>query len=190
MNYLEKKTSKIKKVWKQVALLGVWIGTITGSILIPLPEWGDGVQHSSQIKFILFISTVVAGFSLILFYKLKNKLSCLIISISVFIILIGSYYYYNHNITCRTMKYSDSIIVIGSELKDPNHYKSLKEQYYIDDDKILMTVGGDPTRIWTERSIRRNKGILIFLLSINYCVFAIFLVSFTSTINLYTSKNE
>jgi hypothetical protein len=189
MNYIENKANSIQKIWKHIAAIGAWIGTVAGSILIPLPEWGDNVQHSSQIKFILFIATVIAGFSLVLTYNLKNKLAWMIISISFFFILIGSYYMYNQNIDKRTMKYYDSTIVIGDELKDPHNFESKKEQLNLDKNELLKTVGGDPTKLWTEQSINKNKDILVVILALNYCLFAIFLVSFINTVTLYTSKN-
>jgi hypothetical protein len=187
MSYIDTKIKSIKKVWKKFTAFGAWIGAIAASLLIPLPGWGDSVQHSSQIRFIIFIATVIAGFTLLLTYTIKNKLIWLVISVLVFILLMVAHKLYNQNIDKRTMKYVDSSVVIGDELKDSVHFEATLDLLHLDKDEILMTVGGDASIIWTEKSIGKNKNRLIFLLVMNYCLLAIFLVSFTNTVTLYTS---
>ncbi|WP_405296808.1 hypothetical protein [Algibacter sp. Ld11] len=190
MNTIQKKINLLQNSWNQIAALGAWLGTIAGAILIPLPEWGDSDQYSSQIKFILFISTVIAGFILILTYYFKKKRTWLIISISLLFSLICSYCLYSENIDKRTMKYYNSTIVIGNKLKEPNKLESKMKILNIDKSELLKAVGGNASKIWTDQSIKTNKNYLIFLLAFNYCLFAIFLVSFTNMIKLYTSINE
>ncbi|MBD0824460.1 hypothetical protein [Aestuariibaculum marinum] len=190
MSYIEVKGDLFQKIWKNIVSVGTWVGVVAGSILMPLPEWGDNTEHSSQIKFILFIATVISGFILVLTYNLKNRITWMLISLLVFLCLICSYFYYNHRINESTLKYYESTIVVGFELIDSDSFVSRKEILNLEKDDLLKAVGGNPSLIWTESSINRNKNILISLLTLNYCLFAVFLVSFTNTVSLYTLGHD
>ena len=189
MSYIIKKISSIQKNWKQLAVFGAWIGTIAGSLILPLPDWGSGEEYISQTRFILFIATVVAGFILILTFKKRNKTLWIWFSSIIFILLILSFYLYNDKRNTFTLPYYNKTVLIGSDFRNNFERKRKSTGVELDDRELLKYVGGDASQIWTTESIKRNRNELIIYLTISYSLLAVFIVGFMNAIMLNTSKN-
>jgi len=190
MNYITDKAKNIQSVWKQLALLGSWLGAIAGSFLLPLPDWDSSEQLTSNTRFILFIATVIAGYILLLTYKVKNKNIWLYVSVITFILFIGSFYLYNIKRETHTLPYYGTSKVIGSITLDDFKVKIKSCNFEKNDKDLLKCVQGDATYLWTKESIYSNRNELILYLTLSYSLLSIFMISFINAIILNTSKNE
>lgn len=190
MTYIADTIEKIQVIWKQLTLVGIWLGTIAGSFLLPLPEWDSVDQQDSKTRLILFISTVVAGFMLILIYNYKRKNVWLWISGFAFFLFLTSFYCYDFKRETNTLPYYNSTKVIGNVILKDFDLK-IKACGLADYDKdLLKCVWGDAAKLWTRESIDSNRNELIVFLTFSYVLLSIFMISFMNTIILYTSKNE
>ncbi len=190
MNPVEDKIKSFQGIWKQLSLLGVWLGTIAGTFLLPLPDWNSEEQNTSHTRFILFIATVVAGFILILIFKYKKKLFWLLSSLITFVLLIFSFYTYTDKRESNTLIYDEKATIIGDVPQKDFHKIRKKYKLGPKDTELLLYVGGETTRLWTHESIKKNRNELIFFLTVSYCLLAIFMMSFLNVIIIYTAKNE
>ena len=190
MTTLSDKVNKIQAIWKQLALLGAWLGTIAGSFLLPLPDWGYEEQHTSHTRFILFIATILAGFMLLLTYKNKNKKSWIWIALVTCLLFIASFVVYNLKRDANTLPFYGTTKVIGSVPFNDFEKKCKALGIKTTDRELLKYVGGDVEQLWTKESINNNRNELILYLAISYCLLAVFMISFINTIILYTPKNE
>lgn len=190
MNNIASKVKNIQSVWKQLTLIGAWLGTIAGSFLLPLPDWDSNNQQDSNTRFILFISTVIAGFALLLTYKYKSKNTWLWISGITFVLFIGSFYFYNSKRETNTLPYYGTTKVVGSI--PLNDFEKKIKLYGLEkeDKELLKYVGGDSGKLWTKKSIKANRNELILCLTLSYSLLAIFMISFMNVFILYSSKNE
>nr|WP_315200977.1 hypothetical protein [uncultured Flavobacterium sp.] len=190
MSYISDKIKNIQDVWKQLTLFGIWFGTIAGSFLLPLPEWDSVDQQDSKTRLILFISTVVAGFMLILTYNYKRKNLWLWISGVTFFFFLTSFYTYDNKRETNTLPYYQSTKVVGNIVRKDFKIKIKACGLEEGDKDLLKCVWGDATKLWTRESIDYNRNELIIFIILSYVLLTVFMISFINTIILYTSKNE
>lgn len=190
MNSLTRRIKQIQSTWKKLAIFGAWICTMAGVFILPLPSWGGGQQQDSFMHFIMFLSTAIAGFTLILTYKKKSKRYWIWVSVLALILFLCSFYFYSFQREIKTLGYDGADVIIGSVLQDGAQEKLEKFNLKEDDDELLKY--GDPTKIWTKASISKNRWQLIAYLSLCYCLLAVFIISFTNALILNTtnSRNE
>lgn len=190
MNYITDTIRKIQAVWKQLTLVGTWLASIAGTFLLPLPSWDSEEQQISKTRFIIFISTVIAGFSLLMTYKLNNKNAWLFTAVLTFVLFIGTFFLYDVKRETNTLPYNGATKVVGNVTRE-NFEETLKELGLRKDDKeLLKYVGGDASKLWTNDSIDRNRNELILYLTLSYCMLAVFMISFINTIIIFTSRDE
>ncbi|RZK40925.1 MAG: hypothetical protein EOO90_13230 [Pedobacter sp.] len=184
---------RLQGAWKQLSLLAIWITTIAGSFILPLPLWAAEDEHKSYTQFILFIATVVAGF--MLFFTGKNKRAkwWLRTSIITFVLFIASYFTYTYIRDEFTMPYNNTAVVIGKiKVEDYDKQLNALEKRIgrkINRRELLMFVGGDATRLWTEESIASSKWKLILSLTFCYSLFSVFLICFLNLLILKPVKS-
>lgn len=190
MSYITNKIKNIQAVWKEMTLFGIWLGTIAGSFLLPLPEWDSVDQQDSKTRLILFITTIVAGFMLMLTYNYKTKKMWLWISAATFFLFLASFYTYDIKRETNTLPYYQSTKVIGSIAR--KDFKSRITACGLEegDKDLLKCVWGDAAKLWTRQSIDHNRNELIVFLILSYVLLSVFMIGFINTIILYTSKNE
>lgn len=186
---LKEKVVQIKSVWKQLALLGVWIAAIASSFLLPLPDWDSEEQTTSKTRFILFISTVIAGFILLLTFKYKQKKTWIYISVTFLILFIISYYLYDIKRENNTLPYYETTKVIGYETLKDFDGTSKRLGVSSNDRDLLKYVAGDATRLWTKESIERNRNELVFYLTLSYCLLSVFMIAFINLFLITTPRN-
>jgi hypothetical protein len=189
MNYIDR-IKQIQSIWKELVLFGSWLGAIAGSFIFPLPDWDSIDQRTYNTRFILFITTIIAGFILLMTYKFKSKKIWLWVSVTTFILLIISYYLYNIKMEANTLPYYGTTKVVGSiPLHDfENKIKLCGLEKY--DKNILKCVWGNARDLWTKDSIDSNKNELILYFTLSYSLLAIFIISFINMIIIYSSNNE
>lgn len=190
MNYIADKLNNIQAVWKQLALFGSWLVVVAGSFLLPLPDWDSSEQHASNTRFILFITTVISGFTLLLTYEFRNKKFWVFISGITFILFCISYYVYDIKREAYTLPYYGKTKVVGSIALHDFENKIKLCGLEKNDKELLKCVWGNPSQLWTKDSIDSNRSQLKLFLTISYCLIAIFLISFTNLLILTSSKNE
>ncbi|OAN61659.1 hypothetical protein A8B79_04325 [Balneola sp. EhC07] len=190
MNLLQKKIESIQGIWKQLTLFGTWIASVTGSFFLPLPEWGVEDENTSQMHFIFFMATVIAGFILILTFRLRNGKIWLSISVISLLLLITFFYSYSWKRSASTLPYYETTVVIGNEYKVGIEERREALGTDIDDETLLKFVAGKTNIIWTRESISRNRWTLISLLTLSYCIASVFIISFVNTIIIYISNEE
>lgn len=188
MTILSDKINTIQATWKQLTLLGAWLGAIAGSFLLPLPDWGSEEQHTSQTRFILFIATILAGFMLLFTFKDKSKKRWLFIASFTCILFITTFVIYNQKRDANTLPYASTTKVIGSTPFSDFEKKCKALGIKTSDKELLKYVGGDAEQLWTKESINSNRNELILYLAISYCLLSIFMISFINTIILNTAQ--
>lgn len=186
MSFLDDKIKSFQAAWKQLTLIGTWIGTVAGSFLLPLPDWGSDSQHISKTRFILFIATVLAGFMLVLTNKYKHPKGWLLIAGITFLLFVASFILYNVSRENNTRAYYGTSKVIG-RITNPDYVKGCKERGIDPADKdILKYAGGDSDNLWPKDEIQHNRNMLIALLTLAYCLLTVFMISFIHAILLNT----
>jgi hypothetical protein len=180
------KLKKMQALWKELSLAGIWIATIAGSFLLPLPDWASNDEKESYSKYIVFIATALAGFVLALTFKLKSKRFWCYLVFGAFVTFNASFFLYMQLHRSSTSAYGDvngtRRIVIGTDtVVGFASNKKLMEKHLgfgVKDTELLNYVGGNAAIIWTDESIESNKFKLIFSLLLAYAALAIFLISF------------
>jgi len=184
---------EMQAVWKKLTLAGVWIISIGSAFLLPLPEWGYGVEQQSYTKFILFIVTVIAGFMLLLTKRIKSKPSWLWLSIITFVLFIGAFFNYSFLRENLTLPYNGHQEIIG-EVKVPDYDRRMNSLektlgHTIKSDELLKYGGGKPNLFFTEKSISESRKMLIVMLALAHIITVIFVMSFLNMLLIYL-KNE
>ena len=196
---VNERMNKIRGAWKELTLVGTWIATIAGSFLLPLPDWAAADETESYSHFILFLSTVLAGFVLLLAFRLTSKKTWTYISVCTLLLFICSFFLYSFVRSSTTLPYRESPRVISHRVigtvPNPNfqdQLKNLEKQkgFSIPKKDLLMYVGGDPYILWTEQSIQTNKWKLIFSLLFAYASLSVFLIAFMNLLLLFKSNED
>ncbi len=183
--------TRLKEAWKEIALLGIWITSITGTFIIPLPSWHSTDENTDFLmKFGLFIATVLAGF--LILFSLKNKLIkiWMRLSITFLVFFIGSYTSYHFYRAAKTLPYVEKDIVIGNERITNNPFEAFEASHGFlpNKKKQMMILLGDPEKVWTQKSIMHNRILLMLLLFLCYLFSAGFMISFCNLIILSKEK--
>ncbi|WP_340200012.1 hypothetical protein [Ascidiimonas sp. W6] len=183
--------SRLKDIWKEITLLSIWIASVAGAFIIPLPAWYSADENTSFLmKFVVFIATALAGF--LILYSLKNKVigTWMRLSIEFILLFIGVYATYNFAREAKTLPYLDKDIVIGDEMIANDPFEAFKESHGFlpNRNEQMMIVLGDPEKAWTKKSIMSNRIQLIALLFLCYLFSAGFIISFCNLVILYKEK--
>lgn len=189
MSLLEDQTSKIKKHWGKIVSFGAWIVSIATSFLLPLPDWGNDSSQEAHMHFILFCTTAISGFMLILTFVVKSRKKWTAISITAFLLLVINFLTYSSMRERYTLPYDGSRVVIGNELKKGSREKMNMLDTHERDPELLKFVSGDANKIWTEESVEDNRWTLIVFLSLSYFLLSAFVISFSNLLILFT-RNE
>lgn len=198
---LSKFISDIQKRWKVLMAFGIWIGTIAGSFILPMPIWAvdDSInQEYTNFGNLLTITTVITGgFCFFCVFKYsaakyyKKWMYASIISLILFIVSFSTYYYMR---TEYTLPWDKENVVIGTVFKPnaPEIWKALESQYgfEIPETQILDYVGGNAYIIWEREGIRRHTAMLMIMLVTTYSVFSLFIVLFTNFILVSTTSKK
>lgn len=183
--------SRLKEVWKEVALLSTWVVAVTSAFIIPLPSWNSTEDSTASfMKFGVFVATVLAGF--LILYSLKNKLIKVWMRFSVLflVLFVGCYITYHFLRETNTLPYLEKDIVIGSESLEKDPFQSFKESHGFlppRKDRMLIILG-EPEKAWTQQSIGWNRIQLMVSLFFCYLFSAGFIISFCNLIMLYKEK--
>jgi len=173
--------SKLKNIWKEITLLGTWVASVAGTFIIALPSWTNSTKTlESYTQFIVFFTTIIAGF--LVLYSLKNKKirRWNILSLFFFIALIFSFISYSYFRENSTLPYEQYDVIIGDvRLKnDPLTKIENITKKSVEREEILKHVQGDSGRIWTQEGINKNRIILVMLFTLSYTFTACFIISF------------
>lgn len=180
---------KLKGTWSQFIATGVWIASVAGSFLLPLPSWNLGDEKVSFTKFILFFATVIAGYIVILTFKLKKIKTWMLFSMVSFSLFVGIFFIYSVKRESSTVIYYGTTKIIGNVQRTDYvlKYNAVKEELgreINDPSELLYFAGGNANLLWTDESITVNRWKLIILLMFCYTFLSVFMVSFSNYIRL------
>jgi uncharacterized BrkB/YihY/UPF0761 family membrane protein len=183
--------TRLKKAWKEVVLMGLWLVSIVGSFIIPMPSWSASELTSGYyLKFIIVIASTL-GLFLILYSlrnsKIKKWRFLSILFFSLFILSITTYSYLREELT---LPYENKDIIIGGDRveNDPLTKLEKKNGGTIEKNEILKHFQGKSERVWTEKSIKLNRLKLTSMFMFSYIITTCFIISFSNLIILYKQK--
>ncbi|CAM1358168.1 hypothetical protein [Tenacibaculum xiamenense] len=185
--------AKLKEIWKEVLLLSTWIISVAGTFIIPLPSWTSSDSDVEfYVKFIVFFSTVVAVFFILYSFRNKRIKTWFIFSLIFFILTCTSFLLYSFSRENNTLPYEDKDVIIGDTRlqNDPISKLEAKGSLRLDRDDILKHVHGNSEKIWTKKSIQKNRLQLILLFSASYVSIACFLISFCNLFILHKNNTN
>lgn len=183
--------TKLKEVWKEVALLTTWIVSVTSAFILPLPSWNARDDSTTSfVKFGVFIATVLAGFLILFSLKNRKIKTWMRLSIMFLAHFVGTYIMYHFLREINTLPYLNKDIVIGDTLIEDDPFMIFKNSHgFLPDKKEqMLIILGDPEKAWTKKSIGWNRIQLMTSLFLCYLFSAGFIISFCNLIILYKEK--
>ena len=180
--------SRLKRAWKELTLLSVWLSSVIGVYVIPLPSWTFSAETSVfYSRFILLFATIIAGFLVLFTFRNKNISTWKWLTIAFFIPLVFSYLIYSIQRERKTLPYDGKDVVIG-DVRIPNNPLDILEKkgsFSVAPGDILKHVHGESERIWTKKSIDRNRIALMLMYTLTYTFFACLIIAFSNLILLH-----